>query len=153
MPLPTATIEEQKLSQVGSSPFLYRFSPYTNGGEVNQHAIFVTSVRECGFGRKSPSLVATTRRLLVGLNSLQLHDQKQGDLSGHNVVTSRISGRIDQQSVELITYAINHDDCVTDVIGWLVTQDGDSALDLKLAENIEPIATEVVKEIDANSSN
>jgi hypothetical protein len=150
VPLTDVTIEAQKLSQVGTNPYLYKYSPATNKNEADEHATFVTSVRECGFGRQSPSLVATTRRLLVGLNSIQLHEQTEAELSGHRVVMSSISGRADDQPVELITYSINHKDCVTDVIGWLFSRENNSALDLDLANRVGSIATEVAKGIDAN---
>jgi hypothetical protein len=152
VPLAASTIEAQKLSRIGTQPYLYKFSPGINGADSDQHPAFVTSVRECGFGQKSPSLVATTRRLLVGLNSIQLHEQKEADLVGHKVVTSRISGRVDDQPVELITYSIHHKDCVTDVIGWLFSEHNNSAPASNLAELVEPIATEIAKGIDASSN-
>jgi hypothetical protein len=153
VPLSAPTITTQNLREIRSQPYLYKFNIQADENGGNKQDAFITCVRECGLDHKRPSLVATTRRLLVGLNSLEILDQKETNLDGQDVIASRIKGRIDDQPILLATYSVSHQDCVTDVVGWIFSTSDQPTSNVKLTDLVEPVATQVAKELHAGPGN
>lgn len=107
----------------------YRLS--TPGGDV-----FALAVEEC-HNNLEASQIATTRRLLVGLENLRAVSQRQVPLDGHSILESHFTATLDTVPLELVCYSIHEAGCVRDLVVWTE----------RLGESPSPFTPEVLKSV------
>lgn len=78
---------------------------------------YLALVEECGISEKVSSK-GTTRELLIGFDNIKIESHQEHTLAGHQVLESRASAQVDQLPVNLITFALRHDECVRDYVFW-----------------------------------
>lgn len=145
LPEPTAESlpPEISLEEVSKDPHLYKLR-YEKDESISPW--FMTTLKECGL-KKSGTLKASARQLLVGLKNLSIQDQKKVEMNRIPLVLSLAEATLDNTPLLLASYSVLKGDCSLDLIVW-----GNKGEDVKTAQEffdkkVTPISPQIQSNI------
>lgn len=106
--------------EVQSSPYVYEIANGDSG------STFMTAIKDCD-QKKSLTPAVASRQLLVGLKDIRIEIQEQTTVADIPAVRTQVRARLEDQSLDLLTYTVPHDTCVYDFVLWRAPGTDDSS--------------------------